>query len=113
MMKHERGEDDVVFRFLPKGKGVALFEIDLGIIRAQAARDFQGRALLVDRVHPDARANFPGVIDDEPGDIARAGRQVEHSPLRPRPDPAPQEMRGQRVAPKMAIELAQVAQVAH
>src|SRR5450631_3570319 len=112
MMERKRAEHDVVLPILSEEKNIALFEIDLWIVCAQAARDFQRGALLIDRFHPEDRADFSGVIDDEARDIAGTGRQVEHPQLRPRLDPASQKMRRERIASEVAIELAQIAQIA-
>src|SRR5450755_2339189 len=109
MMERERGEHDVVLPILSEEKNIALFEIDLWIVRAQAARDFQRGILLIDRFHRDDRADFSGVVDDEARDIAGAGCQIERSQLRPRLNPASQKTHGERIASKVAIELAQVA----
>ena len=113
MMERKRAEHDVVFPIPFEEKHIALFEIDLWIVRAQAARDSQRGALLIDRVHRDGRAHFSGVVGDEARDIPGAGRQIEHAQLHPGLDPASQKIRGERMASKVAIKLAQVAQIAY
>ena len=113
MMENERAEHDVVLPILSERKCIAVFEIDLWIVRAKTTRDFQRGVLLIDRFHRDGRADFSGVIDNEARDIARAGRQIKHPELRPRLDPASQKIRDERMASKVAIKLAQVAQIAH
>src|ERR1700676_2219058 len=105
MMERKGAEHDVILPILSKEKNIALFEIDLWIVCAQAARDFQGGALLIDRFHRDGRADFSGVVDDEARAIAGTSRKVKHPQLCPRSDPTSQKMRDERIASKVVIEL--------
>ena len=57
------------------------------------------------------RACISGVVDHKPRDVAGASRKIEHPHLRSGLDPPSQEMSGERVASKMAIELAQISQI--
>ena len=113
MMKHQGAKHDVVCAFLSEGENVASFEINFWIVSAQALRNFQGGLLLVDRLHHDLRADFSGIAKDKARNIARAGPQIEDPHLRAGLDPASEEMPDERIAPKVAIELAQVMQIAH
>jgi hypothetical protein len=113
MMERKRAEHDVVFSTLSEEEHIALFEIDLRIVRAQAARDFQRGALLIDRIHCDGGTDFSGVVDDETRDIPGTSRQIKYPQLDPGLDPASQKTRDKRMASKVAIKLAQVAQIAH
>src|SRR2546430_8614756 len=111
MMEGERTEHDIIVA-LAKRQDVAFEEFDLGIIAAQASRDFQSGWLLIDRVHGYLRTGASGKINHQPWNIAGARRQIQNSHPTPRLDPAPQEMLDQPVAAEIAVELADVSQVA-
>src|SRR5437868_2601070 len=91
MMERKRAEHDVILPIFPEEKNITLFEIDLWTVCAQAARDFQSGALLIDRIHREGRTDFSGVVDDEARDITGAGRQVQDPQLHSRSDPTLQE----------------------
>src|SRR5438552_1908498 len=112
MVERERAKHNVVSRAVIEGENVAGFEIDLGIIRAQSARNFQRRFLLVDCVHCHYRADFPGIVDHESRNVARTSGEIEHAQLRRWLDPTPQEMLDEGVTSEIAIELTDVSQVA-
>src|SRR5438067_10337866 len=111
MMEGERTEHDII-PFFSERQNVAFEEFDLGIIAAQASSDFQSGWLAIDRVHGYLRAGASGKINYQPWNIAGTSRQIQNSHSTPRLDPAPQEMLDQPVAAEIAVELADVSQVA-
>src|SRR5438874_11948731 len=68
--------------------------------------------MLIERVHRIRCAGASGKIYQQPWNIAGTGRQIENPHSAPRLDPAPQEMLDQPVAAEIAVELADVSQVA-
>jgi hypothetical protein len=68
--------------------------------------------LTIDCVDGDGCTHLPRVIDDQPRDVAGTGGQIEHAHFAPRQNPAPEKMLNQRIAAEIAIELAQVPQIA-
>ena len=84
---------------------------DLGEARAQVSRDLDRRRLKIYRVDFHLSAGLAGKRNDEPGNITRAGGQIENAQLVARPNPALKEIADQPIAAEVTIERPQIAQV--
>src|SRR3954469_14897125 len=91
MVKHERTENDVVRLGLP-GSDVSAVPGDFRIRRAETLRDGQGRLLSVNGLDVYGSSDFSREINDQPRDVAGAGRQIENATGFPGLDPFSQEI---------------------
>src|SRR5207245_8181667 len=79
MVKRERTEYDIVTCWRIPFEQVHATEIDLRICRAQSSRNFDGGFLLIDCVDLNGKILSSRVIDDQAGDVARSGGEVQDS----------------------------------